>query len=48
MEKYLVTKEEIESYAGLEKTHFLNSNARRLNQVFRRFDRFKKYRFPHH
>lgn len=32
MEKYLVTKEEIESYEGLEKTHFLNSNARRLNK----------------
>ncbi|BBD66598.1 cupin 2 domain-containing protein [Nostoc commune NIES-4072] len=34
MEKYLVTKEEIESYEGLEKTHFLNSNARRLNKSF--------------
>jgi hypothetical protein len=32
MEKYLVTKEEIESYEGIEKTHFLNSNARRRNK----------------
>ncbi len=32
MEKYLVTKEEIENMEGLHKTHFLNSNARRINK----------------
>ena len=32
MEKYIVTKEEIEAYPGIEKTHFLNGNARRLNK----------------
>jgi len=32
MEKYLVTKEEIDAYEGLEKSHFLNSNARRRNK----------------
>ncbi len=32
MEKYIVTKEEIEAYEGIEITHFLNSNARRLNK----------------
>ena len=32
MDKYVVTKEEIESYAGLDKTHFLNDNARRTNK----------------
>lgn len=32
MDKYIVTKEEIEVYEGLDKTHFLNKNARRLNK----------------
>jgi len=32
MDKYIVTKEEIDKYDGIEKTHFLNSNARRLNK----------------
>lgn len=32
MKKYLVTKEEIEQYEGLAKTHFLNDNARRINK----------------
>ncbi len=31
-EKYLITREEIEEMAGLEKTHFLNSNAIRINK----------------
>ncbi|HBB34881.1 MAG TPA: cupin [Cyanobacteria bacterium UBA8803] len=32
MEKYIVTKEEIATYTGIEKIHFLNANARRLNK----------------
>ena len=32
MEKYIVTREEIEQYQGLEKTHFLNANAPRVNK----------------
>lgn len=32
MEKYIIRKEEIEAYEGVQKTHFLNSNARRLNK----------------
>lgn len=32
MEKYILTKEEIEQYEGVEKTHFLNENARRINK----------------
>ena len=32
MDKYLLTKEEIEAYEGLTKTHFLNSNAIRTNK----------------
>ncbi len=32
MEKYIVTKEEIDAYEGLRKTHFLNPNARRVNK----------------
>ena len=32
MDKYLVSKEEIDAMAGLRKTHFLNSNARRINK----------------
>lgn len=29
MESYIVTKEEIEAYEGIDKTHFLNANAKR-------------------
>ncbi|GGB93620.1 hypothetical protein GCM10011352_19590 [Marinobacterium zhoushanense] len=32
MDKYIVTRQEIEEYEGLEKTHFLNSNAQRNNK----------------
>ncbi|MGB3312624.1 MAG: cupin domain-containing protein [Nodosilinea sp.] len=32
MNKYIVTREEIEAYAGLAKTHFLNENAKRINK----------------
>ena len=32
MDKYLVTKEEIEAYEGIDKTHFLNSKGRRRNK----------------
>jgi len=32
MNKYLISAAEIANFAGLEKTHFLNSNARRLNK----------------
>lgn len=32
MDKYLVSKEEIEEYKGLTKTHFLNDNAVRVNK----------------
>ncbi|OMH26723.1 cupin domain-containing protein [Motiliproteus sp. MSK22-1] len=32
MEGYIVTKEEIDSYKGVEKTHFLNANAQRVNK----------------
>lgn len=32
MDKYLVTKEEIEQLEGLSKTHFLNQNAKRVNK----------------
>ena len=32
MEKYILTKTEIESFEGIEKTHFLNDNARRRNK----------------
>lgn len=32
MDKYLLTKEEIEKYEGVSKTHFLNPNARRTNK----------------
>lgn len=32
MDKYLVTEEEIEQLEGLKKTHFLNSNAQRINK----------------
>ena len=32
MDKYLVTRDELEAHQGLEKTHFLNPNARRTNK----------------
>ena len=32
MDKYLVTKEEIEQFGGISKTHFLNENAKRINK----------------
>ena len=32
MDKYILTKEEIEAYDGIQKTHFLNQNARRVNK----------------
>ena len=32
MNKYIVKQEEIEQYEGVEKTHFLNSNAQRRNK----------------
>ena len=31
-DKYLITREEIEAMEGLDKTHFLNPNARRVNK----------------
>ncbi len=32
MDKYLITKEEIEQIEGTSKTHFLNDNAQRINK----------------
>ena len=32
MVKYILTREEIEDFEGIEKTHFLNDNARRCNK----------------
>jgi len=32
MDKYIITKAEIEQYEGINKTHFLNSNAQRVNR----------------
>lgn len=32
MDQYIVTKADIDAYAGLEKAHFLNANARRVNK----------------
>ncbi len=32
MEKYIVTREEIDNFEGIEKRHFLNDNARRRNK----------------
>lgn len=32
MDKYLLRKEEIDAFEGVEKTHFLNPNARRTNK----------------
>ncbi|MEM8777928.1 MAG: cupin domain-containing protein [Cyanobacteria bacterium P01_G01_bin.49] len=32
MDKYILTREEIEAYEGVQKTHFLNKNACRINK----------------
>ncbi|XPF94450.1 cupin domain-containing protein [Colwellia sp. RE-S-Sl-9] len=32
MDKYIITKEEIDEFQGLSKTHFLNDNAKRINK----------------
>lgn len=32
MDKYIITKQEIDDFAGIEKVHFLNANARRVNK----------------
>jgi uncharacterized cupin superfamily protein len=32
MDKYVVTRDEIDQFEGIEKTHFLNDNARRRNK----------------
>lgn len=32
MDKYIISKTEIEAYNGIDKVHFLNSNARRTNK----------------
>jgi uncharacterized cupin superfamily protein len=32
MDKYIITREEIEAYEGIDKTHFLNGNAQRRNK----------------
>lgn len=32
MDRYIVTRSEIEAYPGIDKTHFLNANARRNNK----------------
>lgn len=32
MDKYLITKNEIEAFEGTSKTHFLNANAKRVNK----------------
>jgi len=32
MEKYLVTRSEIEAFEGISKTHFLNNGAKRVNK----------------
>ena len=32
MDQYIVTREEIEDYEGIDKTHFLNDNAQRRNK----------------
>lgn len=32
MDKYIVTKDEIEEYDGMKKTHFLNTDAQRINK----------------
>jgi uncharacterized cupin superfamily protein len=33
MDKYIVTKDEIAQFQGIDKVHFLNPNARRLNKT---------------
>ena len=33
MDKYIVTKDEIAQFQGIDKVHFLNPNARRLNKA---------------
>lgn len=32
MDKYVLSKQEIDEYEGIQKTHFLNQNARRVNK----------------
>ena len=32
MDKYVLTKAEIEALSGVDKTHFLNPNAKRINK----------------
>ena len=32
MDKYIITREEIDDFEGIEKTHFLNENAQRTNK----------------
>ncbi|MEO1069163.1 MAG: cupin, partial [Cyanobacteria bacterium J06638_6] len=32
MDKYIITREEIEAYPGIAKTHFLNDHAKRINK----------------
>ena len=32
MDKYIITREEIDDFEGIEKTHFLNENAHRTNK----------------
>jgi uncharacterized cupin superfamily protein len=32
MDKYIITRKEIDDFEGLDKTHFLNPNARRVNK----------------
>jgi uncharacterized cupin superfamily protein len=32
MDKYILTQAEIEAYPGIQKTHFLNENAKRVNK----------------
>ncbi len=32
MDRYLITREEIDAYEGVSKTHFLNDNAQRINK----------------
>ncbi len=32
VERYIISREEIEAYPGIDKTHFLNDNARRCNK----------------
>lgn len=32
MDKYILSREEIAAFAGIDKTHFLNGNARRINK----------------